>query len=164
MTVIYTSLVQRSLDLAAGTPVNADAYEHWGINLAKLKSLGSCYRNGWLHNVLARITPITLNEMDDYVMMAELFITTKAQARQLLQALNRGLSGFATVAGYNAAAQVVPIQLANHVALYTRIAASLADTYDVEAPAPFTSTTINRELQAQIPFIRTFLSRHFKAA
>jgi hypothetical protein len=164
MTVIYTSLVQRSLDLAAGTPVNADAYESWGVNLAKLKSLGSCYRNGWLHNVLGRITPITLNEMDDYVMMSDLFITTKAEAQTLLQSLSRGLSGFAAVAGLQPSSKVVPIQLTNHVALYNRIAENLAEQFNITAPAPFTSTTISRELQAQIPFVRSFLQSHFRAA
>lgn len=164
MTVIYTSLVQRSLDLAAGTRTNADAYEDWGVNLAKLKSLGSCYRNGWLHNVLSRITPITLHEMDDYVMMADLFITSKPEAQQLLQSLSRGLSGFAAVAGLQAGGNVVPIQLTNHVALYNRIAGTLAERFQFKAQAPFTSVTVNRELQAQIPFVRSFLQQHFRAA
>lgn len=164
MTVIYTSLVQRSLDLAAGTRTNAQAYDDWDLNLAKLQKLGKCFREGWLHNVLGRITPITHGEMSDYKMMADLFITTKAEAQQLCAALSRSLSAFATVAGVHASAKVVPIQLENHLMLYHSIAESLEQRFGFTAPAPFGSTTISREMQAQIPFIRSFISKHFKAA
>ena len=161
---VYTSLVARSLDLAAGTRTNIAAYEEWGINLAKLQRLGKCYREGWLHNVLSRITPITLNEMDDYVMMADLFISNKSDAQYLCSILSRSLSAFATIAGVPASSKVVPIQLANHVELYKQIAATLEERFNFTAPAPFASTTINREMQAQIPFIRSFLNQHFKVA
>jgi hypothetical protein len=163
-THIYTSLVARSLDLAAGQRTNAQAYDDWNINLAKLQKLGKCFREGWLHNVLTRITPITLREMDDYLMMADLFINNKSDAQDLCAVLSRSLSAFATVAGFPASAKVVPIQLTNHVALYRQIAARLEERFGFTAPAPFASTTINRDMQAQIPFIRQFVNQHFKVA
>lgn len=161
---VYTSLVSRSLDLAAGLRTNPEAYEQWGINLAKLQRLGKCYREGWLHNVLNRITPITTRELDDYIMMADLFINTKTDAQYLCTVLSRSLSAFATVAGFAASAKVVPIQMNNHVELYTRIATSLEDRFGFKAPAPFASTTITREMQTQIPFIRNFINQTFKVA
>lgn len=163
-TQVYTSLVARSLDLAAGIRTNAAAYDDWGINLAKLQKLGKCYREGWLHNVLTRITPITLREMDDYFMMTDLFIGNKSDAQYLCSVLSRSLSAFATVAGFNASAKVVPIQLNNHVALYHGIASRLEERFGFTAPAPFASTTISKDMQAQIPFIRSFITQHFKVA
>ena len=161
---VYTSLVSRSLDLAAGTRTSVTAYDSWGINLAKLQRLGKCYREGWLHNVLTRITPITTREMDDYQMMADLFVANKSDAQYLCSILSRSLSAFATIAGLPATAKVVPIQLENHVKLYTQISQSLEEKFAFKAPAPFASTTINRDMQAQIPFIRDFINQHFKAA
>lgn len=165
MTSYYTSLVQRSLDLAAGTRVNAEAYAEWGINLAKLQKLGKCYREGWLHNVLGRITPITTGEMDNYCMMADLFVMNKSDAQYLCAVLNRSLNTFAVAAGVNMTLKVVPIQIENHVRLYQALAARLEDRFQFVAPAPFTgSATLTRDVQAQIPYIRQFLGQRFKAA
>jgi hypothetical protein len=161
-TKVYTSLVARSLDLAAGMRTNLEAYDEWGINLAKLQKLGKAYREGWLHNVLTRITPITHAEMDDYLMMTDLFIHSKSDAQYLSGVLSRSLSAFATVAGIAATAKVVPMQLTNHVALYEKITQRLEERFEFTAPAPFSSTTISRDMQAQIPFIRSFLKQHFK--
>lgn len=161
---VYTSLVARSLDLAAGIRTNAAAYDEWNINLAKLQKLGKCYREGWLHNVLTRITPITLREMDDYLMMADLFITSKSEAQYLCSVLSRSLSAFSTIAGIPATSKVVPIQLTNHVELYKGIASRLETRFAFKAPAPFASTTISRDMQSQIPFIRSFINQHFKVA
>lgn len=163
-TKVYTSLVARSLDLAAGVRTDLAAYDEWGINLAKLQRLGKCYREGWLHNVLTRITPITMGEFDDYLMMADLFIQSKSEAQYLCGVMSRNLSAFATVAGIPATSKVVPIQLTNHVELYKQVAARLSERFNFMAPAPFSSTTISREMQTQIPFIRSFLKDHFKAA
>lgn len=165
---VYTSLLERNIDLAAGMRTDIQAYKHWshtnGLNLAKLQKLGVCYREGWLHNVLTRITPITTAEMDDYLMMADLFILTRSEAQYLCRTLSRSLSAFATIAGVSASAKVVPIQLANHVELYSRISSALEQRFQFAAPAPFASTTISREMQAQIPFIRGFLQQRFKVA
>jgi hypothetical protein len=166
---VYTSLLERNIDLAAGMRTNIAAYKQWshspqGLNLAKLQKLGKCFREGWLHNVLTRITPITTAEMDDYIMMADLFILTKSEAQYVCRIMSRSLSAFATIAGVTATAKVVPIQLSNHVELYNHISRRLEQRFEFEAPAPFASTTISREMQAQIPFIRGFLNQRFKVA
>lgn len=168
---VYTSLLERNIDLAAGMRTNVQAYKEWSqkgqsksLNLAKLQKLGVCYREGWLHNVLTRITPITAAEMDDYIMMADLFIMTKSEAQYLCRMMSRSLSAFATIAGVAATSKVVPIQLSNHVELYKCISSRLEQRFEFEAPAPFASTTISREMQAQIPFIRGFLNQRFKVA
>ena len=166
---VYTSLLERNVDLAAGQHTNLKAYQAWAarkadFNLAKLQKLGKCYREGWLHNVLTRITPITSAEMDDYIMMADLFINSKSEAQYLCRVLSRSLSAFATIAGVAATAKVVPIQLTNHMELYKVISSRLEHRFSFEAPAPFASTTISREMQAQIPFIRGFLQQRFKVA
>lgn len=149
----HTSLVQRSLELAAGTRVDGSAYEGWNINLAKLQSLGRCYREGWLHNVLRRITPLTIRQLDDYAMMADLFVMEKAEAQILLARMSRDLSTFATTAG------TLPghASLQQHTALYEKLSTLLAEKFSIEAPAPFASTTFDAEAQAQMPFVRNFL-------
>lgn len=159
----YSSLVERSLDLAAGTRVDIQAYDNWGINLAKLQSLGRCYRDGWLHNVLCRITPLTARQLDDYSMMADLFVQSADEAEELLTRMSADLSAFATAAGVhptnNSAA---PIR--NHLALYEAVSILLAQKFEIDIPAPFGSTTINAAMQSQMPFVRQFISKHFKVA
>lgn len=150
---MVTSLIERSLELAAGTKVNLDAYEDHQLNLAKLQCLGKAYRQGWLHNVLRRITPLTARQTEDYVLMAELFITNASQAEELLQTLSQSLMEFATVAGVSPASAT----MRSHRELYQTIAHKLTARYAVEAPAAFASTTITAQQQAQIPFIRNFL-------
>jgi hypothetical protein len=164
MSTLYTNLVERSLDLAAGTKVNPDAYEAAGINLAKLQAVGKAFRTGWLHNVLQRITPITAREVDDYLLMADLFINSKAEAQHLLQGMSRDLSMFATAAGVTVAHNVIPFQLKPHTALYHTMAERLTTKYNFIAPQPFASTVFDAKAQAQIPFIRNFMKAHFKAA
>lgn len=150
---MVTNLIQRSLELAAGTQVNLAAYEDHQLNLAKVQCLGKAYRQGWLHNVLRRITPLTARQTEDYVLMAELFITTKAQAELLLQTLSQSLTEFATVAGVSPASAT----MRSHRELYQLIAQKLEMRHGVEAPSAFASTTITAQQQAQIPFVRHFL-------
>lgn len=160
----HTSLVERSLDLAAGTRVSLEAYEHWGINLAKLQSLGRCYRQGWLHNVLRRITPLTIRQLDDYAMMADLFIQTPADAKLMLGRMSQDLSRFATAAGVMPTLSGTAPALQIHVQLYQKLAALLEDKFDFIAPAPFASATFDAQAQAEMPFVRNFIKQHFRAA
>jgi hypothetical protein len=163
MATSYTNLVQRSLDLAAGTPVSALAYEEAGINLAKLQVLGKAYRQGWLHNVLRRITPLTTRETDDYVLMADLFIADAAQAHDLLTKMSSDLSMFATAAGvqiYGA----IPLPLRPHTTLYQTIAGHLERKFAIQAPRAFAAGVFDAQAQNEMPFIRSFVKAHFRAA
>jgi hypothetical protein len=166
MTTVHNSLFQRSLELAAGTAVNRAAYEalteQGEMNLAKLQALGKCFKQGWLHNVLARITPLTARATTDYENMATLFITDKAQAELLLAKMSADLSRFATLAGVMVG-DTVPMALLPHVSLYQKIAVGLAQTHGAKVPAPFASATIDAATQAAMPFVRNFVRQRFAA-
>lgn len=159
----HTSLVARSLDLAAGLRVDADAYYKWDINLAKLQCLGKAYRSGWLHNVLRRITPLTTRQVDDYVMMADLFITGAAESQIILSQMSRDLSMFATAVGASPSS-ATPQLLQQHISLYNQLAETLSEKFGFAAPAPFASTTLDAAAQAEMSNIRTLISRHIRAA
>lgn len=159
----YNNLVERNLDLAAGTHVDREAYEKWGINLAKLQSLGRCYREGWLHNVLRRITPLTHQNRDDYLMMADLFVANAADAKLLLGQLSQSLSKFATAAGVVPSLTEAPPMLHTHLRMYFEIAALLEYKFMIAIPAPFASTVLDAQTQEEIPFIRSYLKKRFAA-
>ncbi len=133
------------------------------MNLAKLQALGKAYRQGWLHNVLARITPLTARETTDYTRMAALFIATQAEAEALLGKLSADLSRFATLAGVIIEGQRVPPPLAQHHALYQAIGAQLATMFAITIPPAFASTTIDATAQAEMPFVRQFMKAKFAA-
>jgi hypothetical protein len=166
MTTLATSLYSRSLELAAGVPVNAEAYEQYctegDMNLAKLQVLGKAFRQGWLHNVLARITPLTARETTDYERMASLFITSPKAAEALLAQMSRDLSRFATAAGL-LVNSVIPMALLQHTNLYQKIATQMADMHGIKAPKAFASTTIDAATQADMPFIRQYVRERFAA-
>lgn len=158
----HNSLVARSLDLAAGLRVDADAYYKWGINLAKLQCLGKAYRKGWLHNVLRRITPLTTPQVDDYVMMADLFVTGAAESQIILSQMSRDLSVFAAAIGSGAGNK--PPLLQQHIDLYNRMSEVLSEKFGFAAPAPFASTTLDAETQQEMATIRHLIDRHIHAA
>jgi hypothetical protein len=157
---MYNSLIERSLDLAAGTAVDAEAYGRWSLNLAKLQSLGKGYRQGWLQNVFQRITPLTVREMDDYLMMADLFILTRMQAEVLLQLFGQDITRFATQAG-------VPLhentqELQGHVGMYRAIGQVLSNKFGLTVPPPFRSVTMNGLAEDDSSFIRGYLNEAFE--
>lgn len=160
----HTSLVARSLDLAAGLRVDAGAYYKWDINLAKLQCLGKAYRKGWLHNVLRRITPLTARQIDDYVMMADLFVTGAAESQIILGQMSRDLSMFATAVGASPQSGSTPQLLQQHIGLYNRLAEVLSEKFGFQAPAPYASTTLDADAQAEMSSIRQLISRHIHAA
>jgi hypothetical protein len=170
MSTLHTNLYERSLELAAGTPVSRAAYEELAeqgqMNLAKLQALGKAFRQGWLHNVLARITPLTARETTDYTNMAALFVQNKAQAEMLMHKLSADLSRFATLAGVTVGASgnsAVPVALLQHVNLYQQIGAVLQASVGAKVPAPFASTTISSRDQADMPFVRDYVRERFAA-
>ena len=163
MATSYTNLVQRSLDLAAGTCVSLEAYEAANINLAKLQALGKAYRQGWLHNVLRRITPLTISQTDDYVLMADLFVENAAQATEMLNAMSADLSAFATAAGI-VIHGAIPMPLRPHTTLYQAIAGKMERKFGMVAPRAFRSAVFDERAQAEMPFIRDYVNSRFKAA
>jgi hypothetical protein len=167
MTAAHLSLYERSLELAAGVPVNRAAYDVLSasgiMNLAKLQALGKAYRQGWLTNVLERITPLTTRETADYEHMAAMFINTKAEAETLMAKLSADLSRFATLAGVVPQGNIIPMPMMSHVNLYQKIGAVVAERFTMAVPAPFASATIDAKAQAAMPFIRAFVRERFAA-
>lgn len=162
MTPAPSCFADHMLNVAAGTTVDACAYQQHSLrlNMVKLKALGNAYKQGWLSNLMARITPLTVRDGDDYVMMADLFITEVGQAQELLAKMSRDMSAFATAAGLFYSPSFTPPEMTQHVRLYNRIASALATKFGFKAPQPFASTTIDASVQAQMPFIRTFLRQY----
>ncbi len=160
----FTTLADHCLEIAAGIPVNAAAYgKYEGLNLARVQRLGRGYRGGWLANVLRRITPLTARSREDYLIMADLFITTKEEAEAMVARMSGDLSAFAAAAGLYATAQSIPSEMREHVALYRAISNMLEQKFEFTAPAPFASATVDAELQQQIPFIRSFMQSRLDA-
>lgn len=160
----FTTLADHCLTLAAGTGyVDAAAYEKYGLNLARVQALGRAYRQGWLHNLLRRVTPLTARNPQDYVQMADLFIENRQAAEQLCKTMAADLTAFATAAGVYATAASVPPALQAHVGLYRQIAAVLQAKFAFTAPAPFTGGRLDAKLQAELPFIRGFVPQAIAA-
>ena len=160
----FTSLADHCLEIAAGIPVDAAAYgKYEGLNLARVQRLGRGYREGWLANVLRRITPLTARNQEDYLIMADLFITTKDEAEALARRMSGDLLAFATAAGLYATAQTIPSEMREHVALYRGITNLLEQKFDFTAPAPFASATVDADLQGQMSFIRGFMQSRLDA-
>ncbi|HEX2859037.1 MAG TPA: hypothetical protein VHP58_02405 [Alphaproteobacteria bacterium] len=155
------SLADRLLDLAAGCPVDAAAYHRYSLNIPRLTAMGKAYRAGWLHNVLRRITPFTAYSLDDYVAMADLFVTDAFTAQSMLQKMSADLNAFATAAGVNPcasdAADAEHEALRVHCALYGTIGKLLGEKFDLTPPAPFACTVLGRSQQAEMNFVRGFI-------
>ena len=168
MTSVHHSLYERSLELAAGVPVAREVYERLSaesdFNLAKLQVLGKAYRQGWLHNVLERITPLTTRETADYENMAALFIASEAQAKSLMSKLSADLSRFATLAGVaQNSSNIIAMPMMSHVNMYQKIGAVFEARFGMAIPAPFASATIDAKAQAAMPFVRAFVKQRFAA-
>lgn len=157
---MYNNLIERSLDLAAGTTVDAEAYGRWPLNLSKLQSLGKGYRQGWLQNVFQRITPLTVRERDDYLMMADLFILTRMQAEVLLLAFGQDITRFATKAGVSLHENTPELQ--GHVGMYHAIGQVLVNKFGLTVPPPFRSVTMNGVAEEDRGFIQTYLNKAFE--
>ena len=67
-----TDMMDKFSDVTDG--IDTKAIERWNLNPTMLKKLGEAYRMGWLHNVMSRITPLTLQRRDDYLAMSDIFI------------------------------------------------------------------------------------------
>lgn len=155
------SLAARCLEIAAQTGVDLSAYsqhQSW-LNLAKVRQLGEAYRNGWLHNLMGRITPITARDANDYVLMADLFVLNKEDAQELMQSMSEDLTRFATEAGINPTnPDAAEYRWLNaHLNLYTKIGGVLSHKFGMGVPKPFTSATIQVNGVPNNIFIRDFL-------
>lgn len=123
---MYEVLSKNDCEKIVGCQINEEALEFWCIeDIRSLQKLADQYQRGWLHNVMSRITPLTMGKMDDYLMMADLFITTKDEANHLLDRFDSDLELFCSVAGVHVTkhmtAASVSEELEAHVSLYMEI-------------------------------------------
>lgn len=162
MTVNF--FVQHTLDHAAGVPVDGGAFQRAGIDLAKLRSLGKAYRQGWLTNVMARITPMTARSLDDYVLMADLFTGSAYEADMLLQTFAADMARFAITAGVYFSPLHTPPQMASHVRLWQQVAELLTAKFDIEAPAlGRTTLAYTPRMDADMAFVRAMVQQRMVA-
>ncbi|MFZ2587202.1 MAG: hypothetical protein WAZ18_03655 [Alphaproteobacteria bacterium] len=165
MTTSPFCFANHMLNVAAGCTVDACAYGQWEhrLNMMKVKALGEGFLAGWLHNLMARITPLTARDTDDYLMMADLFITDATQATALLQKMSCDMSAFATAAGLYFSPTTTPPEMALHKAVYQQIASRLGEKFGMETPAPFACATIKAvESEQSQRFIREFMNETFE--
>ena len=169
--MIEQQVTQKVCDMVAGCKVDMVSLEEWGIDdLHLLKKLADQYHMGWLHNVMARITPLTLEKADDYLIMADLFVTTKDEANHVLDRFDSDMELFCSVAGVtitkHMTAATVSEELESHVALYMAIEKIFANKFKfLELRDPIkqiTNTPITEEYSNE--FIKNFMDVRFNRA
>tara|TARA_Y100001960_G_scaffold210572_1_gene219773 strand:- start:536 stop:1048 length:513 start_codon:yes stop_codon:yes gene_type:complete len=127
-------VTKKVCDAVAGCAVDMTALDEWGIDdLHFVKKLSDQFHMGWLHNVMARITPLTIDKADDYLIMADLFISTKEEANHVLDRFDSDIELFCSVAGVEVTkhmtASTVSEELEAHVALYMAVEKIFANKF-----------------------------------
>lgn len=165
---MYETITPENCEMIAGCKVDMDALEFWlGDDLRLLKKLSDQFHMGWLHNVLARITPLTIEKLDDYLMMADLFVTTKEAANHVLDRFDSDLELFCSVAGVQVTkhmtAATVSEELEAHVALYMEIEKVFARKFKMmELRDPIKQITNTPMDGAYVnDFIKNFMDERF---
>ncbi|PIZ31362.1 MAG: hypothetical protein COY40_02270 [Alphaproteobacteria bacterium CG_4_10_14_0_8_um_filter_53_9] len=162
-----SSFQSRCIHLAAGVPVNCQAYARHmhTLNLAKVKALSSGYQKGWLHNVMSRITPHTMRDANDYVLMASLFIEDENTAKFITARWQADITQFALQNGINYhAPESARYQkmLTPHLSLFDKMTDAFETSFNLAKPAnPFTSQTWGeaKTSTADLHHIRTYLKK-----
>ncbi len=152
---------------SAGCYVDSDAAQRMAIELPKLRKLADAYRMGWLHNVLSRITPLTLQRRDDYIAMAGLFVETGESAEHILDRFDADLELFCSVAEIHVTShmtmQNISEELKAHVSLYQEIAEVFYSKFDIEHRDPIKILTDSPIMSEHSnPFIKEFMDNRFK--
>lgn len=143
------------------------AIERRNLDSAAVARLANACEAGWLHNVLSRITPLTLRRRDDYVAMADIFITSGEQADSLLDRFDADLELFCSMAEISITKHMkvenVSDELKAHVELYVDIASLLAHKFGIEKRDPIQMLTESPiMMEATNPFIKEFMDERFE--
>lgn len=162
------TLADRCMQLSAGCDVDCAAVERWNLDIPTLRKLAEAYRMGWLHNVMGRITPLTLRRREDYLAMADVFIDTPEAAQRLLDKFQTDMELFCQLAGItiteHMTAETCSPELRAHVELYQQVAQLLADKYAIEVQDPVQAMVYSpMNADAGNPFICSFLDEKFPA-
>lgn len=153
---------------AAGCAVDMDAAGRWGLDLATMRKLGEAYRAGWLHNVMARITPLTMRKREDYLAMADIFVDTKETAQNMLDHFANDMEMFCRNAGIvvteHMNSENVSPELRAHVDLFMDISRIFNGKFGVPVIDPIEDLAIDQALtehESEDPFIAEFVKKHF---
>lgn len=154
------SLAKRLCTVAAGCAVDGDVVRRRRIDLAALRKLGEAYRAGWLHNVMGRITPLTLRQSSDYEVMADLFVMTAEDAQRLLERYLQDLEIFCASVGI--VSPKAP-EVEAHINLYQSIGKIFSRKFDLDVAAPEISGTavLAAEEVEMNPFLKEFVTTKF---
>jgi hypothetical protein len=160
------TLANRFYELSAGCPVDADAARRADIDLPTLRKLGEAFRMGWLHNVLSRITPLTMHRMDDYLLIADLFIMDAESADHVLDRFDADLELFCSVAEITVTehmtGQSVSDELKAHLKLYNAVADVFYGKFPIEKRDPIKRLTSAQGMHDYSnPFIKEFIDSRF---
>lgn len=152
---------------SAGCYVDAKAARRLEIDMPRLRKLADAYRMGWLHNVLSRITPLTLQRRDDYIAMADLFVDSAESAEHVMDRFDADLELFCSVAEIQVTPHMtrdtVSEELKAHVGLYDEISAVFEEKFSIEGRDPIKSLTDSPIMSEHSnPFIKEFMDTHFK--
>jgi hypothetical protein len=162
---IGRTLAQRCLQLSAGCDVDCDAVQRWNIDLSSLRKLSEAYRMGWLHNVMGRITPLTVRRRDDYLAMADIFIDTQEAAQRLLDKFKADMELFCQLASItiteHMTAQTASAELRAHVELYDAVAQLLCSKFDMPYEDPVQAIANTPIADACNPFISDYMDSRF---
>lgn len=162
------NLTQRFCDLSAGCEVDSAAVDRWQANLPTLRKLGEGYRMGWLHNVLSRITPLTMQRREDYIMMADLFVLTPTEASKVMDKFDADMELFCSLAEIVVTPHMtvhnVSDELRAHVNLYLDIQEVLCKKYsEIKRRDPLANLANSPIMNENSnPFIKDFIDQKFK--
>lgn len=146
---------------------DTSAIEKRNIDAVTVRRLEEAYQAGWLHNVLSRITPLTLRRRDDYLAMTDIFVTSTEAAEHLLDRFDADLELFCSVAEIvvteHMTLETVSDELRSHVDLYLDVATLLHKKWHVEKRNPI-DQLVNSPimLEATNPFVKDFVDTKFK--
>ena len=165
--VTMTNSSDKFYQASTGCYVDSAAARRMEIDMPKLRKLADAYRMGWLHNVLSRITPLTLQRRDDYIAMADLFIDSAESAEHVLDRFDADLELFCSVAEIQVTAHMtmktVSEELSAHTNLYEEIAEVFYKKFDIERRDPIKTLTLSPIMSEHSnPFIKEFMDSRFK--
>ncbi|MFT7144677.1 MAG: hypothetical protein ACI9TY_000243 [Alphaproteobacteria bacterium] len=122
---------------------------------------------GWLHNVLSRITPLTMRRREDYVTMADIFVVSADESETLLDRFDADIELFCSMAEISVTRHMtrdtVSDELKAHIDLYCDIRDLLVAKFDIEARDPILMLVESPIMnEATNPFIKEFMDERFK--
>lgn len=143
------------------------AIEKRNLSDSTVNKLEDSCESGWLHNVLSRITPLTMRRREDYITMTDIFITTAEESNALLDRFDADIELFCSMAEISVTKHMtrenVSEELKAHVDLYCDINDLLVQKFEIEARDPIQMLVESPIMnEATNPFIKEFMDERFE--